>query len=165
MCSSDLLVIDADALNMIGTATRLKETVAKRAAPTLMTPHPAEAARLLGCTTADVQKDRVAAACEIAKTYRSGVVLKGAGSICAEPDGAWFVNTTGNPGMASAGMGDALTGIIAALLAQGAEAGPALLAAVQLHGAAGDAVAAQSGTIGITATECIAAARRLINHH
>lgn len=157
------LVLDADALNLVAADPALAQRAARRAAPTLMTPHPAEAARLLACDTAAVQTDRVAAACAIAARYQSAVVLKGAGSICALADGKWFINTTGNPGMASAGMGDVLTGIIAALLAQGATPAAALLAAVHLHGAAGDLVAAAHGQRGITASECITAARQLLN--
>jgi hydroxyethylthiazole kinase-like uncharacterized protein yjeF len=158
------LIIDADALNLIAADPNLQQLVSQRAAPTLLTPHPAEAARLLAGTTASVQADRIAAAREIAARYRSAVVLKGAGSICALPDGTWFINTSGNPGMASAGMGDVLTGIIAALLAQGADAKHALLAGVHLHGAAGDElVAAGTGPAGITASEVIAAARALFN--
>jgi NAD(P)H-hydrate repair Nnr-like enzyme with NAD(P)H-hydrate dehydratase domain len=130
----------------------------------LLTPHPAEAARLLASTTANVQADRIAAACAIATRYRSSVALKGAGSICALTGGAWFINTSGNPGMASAGMGDVLTGIIGALLAQGADARNAMLAGVHLHGAGADSlVAAGSGPVGITASEVIAAARQLLN--
>jgi NAD(P)H-hydrate repair Nnr-like enzyme with NAD(P)H-hydrate dehydratase domain len=125
---------------------------------------PAAAARLLAATTAEIQADRVAAATELASRYRSCVVLKGAGSICALPDGKWFINTSGNPGMASAGMGDVLTGIIAALLAQRADARSALLAGVHLHGAAGDALAAAgSGPVGMTASEVIDAASTLLN--
>jgi NAD(P)H-hydrate repair Nnr-like enzyme with NAD(P)H-hydrate dehydratase domain len=91
-------------------------------------------------------------------------VLKGSGSVCAAPDGTWHINTSGNPGMASAGMGDVLSGMIAALLAQGAQPGAALLAAVYLHGAAADlAVAAGAGPVGLTATETIDAARSLLN--
>jgi hydroxyethylthiazole kinase-like uncharacterized protein yjeF len=158
------LVIDADALNLIAADAELQQLVTQRTAPTVLTPHPAEAARLLASTTANVQADRIAAACAIAARYRSFVVLKGAGSVCALTDGAWFVNTSGNPGMASAGMGDVLTGIIAALLAQGADSKAALLAGVHLHGAAGDSlVAAGSGPVGITAGEVIAAARALLN--
>jgi hydroxyethylthiazole kinase-like uncharacterized protein yjeF len=158
------LVIDADALNLIAADAELQQLVTQRAAPTLLTPHPAEAARLLASTTAKVQADRIAAACAIATRYRSSIALKGAGSICALPDGKWFINTSGNPGMASAGMGDVLTGIIAALLAQGADSKSALLAGVNLHGAAADSlVAAGSGPIGITANEVIAAARALLN--
>ena len=158
------LVLDADALNLIAFDAGLQQLVNGRTATTLLTPHPAEAARLLAATTAGVQADRVAAACAIAARYRSFVVLKGAGSICALPDGAWFVNTSGNPGMASAGMGDVLTGIIAALLAQGANAKNALTAGVHLHGAAADAlVAAGTGPVGMTAGEVTAAARALLN--
>ncbi len=157
------LVLDADALNLLAADQRLQQLTLKRAAPTLLTPHPAEAARLLGRDTAGVQADRVAAACEMARRYNSSVVLKGAGSICALTSGAWFINTTGNPGMASAGMGDVLTGFIAALVAQGAEAGTALLAGVHLHGSAGDALAAAQGAVGMTASECIIAARSLLN--
>jgi hydroxyethylthiazole kinase-like uncharacterized protein yjeF len=158
------MVLDADALNLIAADTGLQELVRARATPTLLTPHPAEAARLLGRDTAGIQADRIFAACEIATRFRAGVVLKGAGSICALPDGRWFINTSGNPGMASAGMGDVLTGIIAALLAQGADARSALLAGVHLHGAAGDALAdSDHGQIGITASAVIAAARTLFN--
>ena len=157
------MVLDADALNMVAAAADLQRLILKRAAPTLLTPHPAEAARLLASDTARVQADRVAAACAIARQYRSPVVLKGAGSICALPDGKWFINTTGNPGMASAGMGDVLSGILAALLAQQVDATTALLAAVHMHGAAGDAVAQTQGPTGMTAGACITAARRLLN--
>ena len=158
------LVIDADALNLIAASASLQQLVSRRSAPTLLTPHPAEAARLLAGTTAGVQADRVAAACEIAARYRSFVVLKGAGSICALPDGTWFINASGNPGMASAGMGDVLTGLIGALLAQGADAKHALLTGVHLHGAAADAaVQSGSGPIGLTASEVIVAARTLFN--
>ena len=158
------LVLDADALNLMAADTDLQQAIVKRAAPVILTPHPAEAARLLARTTADIQADRIGTACEIAARYRSFVVLKGAGSICALPDGTWFINTSGNPGMASAGMGDVLTGIIAALLAQGADAKHALLAGVHLHGAAGDALAAGAhGLVGMTASDVITAARALFN--
>ena len=157
------LVLDADALNLIAADPALQQLIKQRSAPALLTPHPAEAARLLARGTANVQADRIAATCEIAARFRAAVVLKGAGSVCAMPDGKWFINTTGNPGMASAGMGDVLTGFLAALLAQGAAVHDALLAGVHLHGAAGDAVAAENGQTGITASECIAAARRLFN--
>jgi len=158
------LVLDADALNLIAFDAKLQELVTQRTATTILTPHPAEAARLLASTTAGVQADRIAAACAIAARYRCAVALKGAGSICVLPGGAWFINTSGNPGMASAGMGDVLTGIIAALLAQGADAKHALLAGVHLHGAAADALAAGgTGPVGMTASEVIAAARTLLN--
>lgn len=158
------LVIDADGLNLAGGNRRLQEKLRTRSAPTVLTPHPAEAARLLGTSTREVQHDRVAAALALAQRYESHVVLKGAGSVCASPDGTWAINTSGNPGMASAGMGDVLTGIIASLLAQGARPRTALEAAVYLHGRAADALAAEgAGPAGLAAAETIAAARRLLN--
>jgi hydroxyethylthiazole kinase-like uncharacterized protein yjeF len=133
-------------------------------APTFITPHPAEAARLLGCTTADIQADRLAAAQELAQRFHSNVVLKGCGSIIVTPEGRWFINTTGNPGLATAGSGDVLTGMLAALLAQGWPALEAMLCAVHLHGAAADAcVAGGRGPVGLTAGEIIAPARRILN--
>ena len=158
------LVIDADALNMIAADEKLAAALASRSAPAVLTPHPAEAARLLHVSTREVQKDRLYAAVELAKTFRAGVVLKGAGSICAWPDGQWSINTSGNPGMASAGTGDVLSGIIAALLTQGASAEGALEAAVHLHGAAGDALVAKGcGPVGLTAGELIGAAREIVS--
>jgi len=158
------LVLDADALNLIAADIRLAETLRKRLVPSLLTPHPAEAARLLGSSTREVQNDRVSAATALATGFGSLVVLKGVGSVCAAPDGTWHINTTGNPGMASAGMGDVLTGIVAALLAQGADPKTALLAGVHLHGAAADyAVAGGAGPVGLIATETIDAARALLN--
>src|SRR4029078_7889369 len=89
-------------------------------------------------------------ALDLASTYRAGVVLKGAGSVCAWPDGKWAINTSGNPGMASGGMGDVLTGILAALIAQGVRPEAALMAGVYLHGAAADAlVGLGSGPVGV----------------
>jgi hydroxyethylthiazole kinase-like uncharacterized protein yjeF len=158
------LVLDADALNLIAGSRALSAAIGKRTAATLMTPHPAEAARLLGETTRRVQSDRVAAAKGIAQRYRSIAVLKGNGSVIAEPGGRFWINPSGNPGMASAGMGDALAGIVAALCAQGAAPLSALLAGTYLHGAAADAlVAAGSGPVGITASEVIDSARSLMN--
>jgi ADP-dependent NAD(P)H-hydrate dehydratase / NAD(P)H-hydrate epimerase len=158
------LVVDADALNLIAMDGHLASLLKQRTAPTLLTPHPAEAARLLGTSVREVQHDRVLAATALSAKLNSLVALKGAGSICAAPDGAWYINTSGNPGMASAGMGDVLTGMIAALLAQGVEPRTALLTGVYLHGAAADrAVAGGSGPVGLTATETIDAARFLLN--
>jgi len=158
------LVLDADALNLIAGSRALASAAAGRAAATVVTPHPAEAARLLGQATRAVQSDRVASARAIAKRYRSFALLKGNGSVIAEPGGRFWINPTGNPGMASAGMGDALAGIVAALCAQGAAPLAALLAGTWLHGAAADAlVAAGSGPVGITASEVIDSARALLN--
>jgi ADP-dependent NAD(P)H-hydrate dehydratase / NAD(P)H-hydrate epimerase len=158
------LVLDADALNLLAALRPLARKLQGRTAPSLLTPHPAEAARLLSTTTSQVQDDRIGAALKLASTLNSLVVLKGAGSVCATPAGDWHINTSGNPGMASAGMGDVLTGMLAALLSQGAEPGTALLAGVYLHGAAADhAVAEGAGPVGLTATETIEAARALLN--
>ena len=158
------LVLDADALNLLAAFSALKDKLKQRVAEKILTPHPAEAARLLGCTTADVQSDRVAAAQQLARECNAGVVLKGCGSVCAWPDGHWAINTSGNPGMASAGMGDVLTGLIVALLAQGVDERHALTAGVYLHGAAADQKMAEgAGPIGLTAGEVIDAARMLLN--
>jgi len=158
------LVLDADALNLLATFSTLKDKLKQRVTATILTPHPAEAARLLGCDTAAVQRDRIAAALQLAREYNAGVVLKGCGSICAWPDGHWAINTSGNPGMASAGMGDVLTGIVVALLAQGVDERHALTGAVHLHGAAADQLISEGiGPIGLTAGEVIESARSLLN--
>lgn len=162
--ASVALVLDADALNLLAAEGAMREALLSRKAPALLTPHPAEAARLLGITVSEVQRDRVASAISMAERFRAGVVLKGAGSVCAWPQGRWSINTSGNPGMASGGMGDVLTGMLAALLAQGATAESALEAGVYLHGAAADALVARGvGPIGLTAGELIDEARALLN--
>ncbi|MCZ7563991.1 MAG: NAD(P)H-hydrate dehydratase [Burkholderiales bacterium] len=158
------IVVDADALNLIAQQPALQAAVAARAAATLLTPHPAEAARLLGRSSAEVQADRIAAARAIAARLTSWVALKGNGTVIAAPDGRWWVNTSGNPGMAGAGMGDVLTGMIASLLAQGLDAERALVAGVYLHAAAADAAAASGiGPVGLTASEIVDPARTLLN--
>ncbi|KFB70468.1 MAG: Nicotinamide nucleotide repair protein [Candidatus Accumulibacter phosphatis] len=158
------LVLDADALNLLAGANRLQQAVLARQGPTLLTPHPTEAARLLACDTAFVQSDRAGAALAIAARYQAMVVLKGCGSIIATPAGRWFINTSGNPGLATAGSGDVLSGFIVALLAQGWPALEALLAAVHLHGAAADErVASGCGPVGLTAGELIDSARAGFN--
>ena len=158
------LLIDADALTWIAAEPDLQLALHNREATTIITPHPAEAARLLGTLTGNVQNDRLAAARELVNQLHSHVVLKGAGSICITRDGKWHINTSGNPGLASAGMGDALAGMIAALMAQGLSAEHAMLYGVYLHGAAADhCVANGVGPIGLTASEVIDAARQVIN--
>lgn len=158
------LLLDADALNLVAASEPRARRVAERGHPTFLTPHPAEAGRLLGITTTEVQRDRVASATTLAARFHAHVVLKGAGSIVAGPDGRWAINTTGNPGMATAGMGDVLCGIVGALLSQGAEPAAALRAGVRLHGMAGDdCVEAVGGTVGITASEVALAARTALN--
>ena len=167
---SDLpLVLDADALNLISAHHRIGELLRTRSherdAPSILTPHPAEAARLLDTNTATVQRDRMAAAAELAKRFNCWVVLKGAGSVCALPCGKRFINTSGNPGLSSAGTGDILSGIIGAFLAQGLSPTHSLLLAVHLHGAAADALRKEhAGPVGMTASEIPDAARSLLNH-
>ena len=162
---SDLpLVLDADALNIIAALPRLANRLRTRKAVTLLTPHAAEAARLLGTDTTTIQNDRMTAAANLAERFNCCAVLKGAGSICAMPDGRRYLNSSGNPGLSSAGTGDVLSGIIGAFLAQGLTAENALLLVVHLHGAAADALAEQhGGTLGMTASEVTDAARSLLN--
>jgi len=157
------LVLDADALNIIAMRPDLRAMLHTRSAPTVFTPHPGEAAHLLACSTEEVQKDRAKAALELALHLNGSVVLKGAGSLCVTSDGKLHINHTGNPGMSSAGMGDVLSGMIAAFIAQGLSADEALLLGVYLHGAAGDELAHQQATLGMSATEVTEWARWLLN--
>jgi ADP-dependent NAD(P)H-hydrate dehydratase / NAD(P)H-hydrate epimerase len=157
-------VLDADALNLIADNADLRKACARRRGETLLTPHPAEAARLLKTNTEEVQQNRLAAARRLSGDLQAHVVLKGAGSVMAARDGHWFVNRSGNPGMASAGMGDVLAGMLGALLAQRLSGESALVLGVHLHGAAADAlVAAGGGPVGLTAGELCDAARRIWN--
>lgn len=158
------LVLDADALNLIAAHAELTQQLQQRSATSILTPHPTEAARLLDCSIDAVQKDRTGSALALAERFRSIVVLKGAGSICALPDQSWFINPTGNPGLSSAGMGDVLSGMIAAFIAQQLSPLQATLLAVYLHGAAADDLVQRGiGPIGLTASEVIDAARRVLN--
>jgi len=157
-------VLDADALNLLADDEDLRSACERRRADTLITPHPAEAGRLLNLSTAEVQADRLAAAQALAKRYNPHAVLKGNGSVIVARDGHLFINATGNPGMASAGMGDVLSGILGALLAQRLSGESALVLGVHLHGAAADELAASgTGPLGLTASELTDAARRLWN--
>jgi hydroxyethylthiazole kinase-like uncharacterized protein yjeF len=140
-------VIDADALNLIAADPALRVRVRTRVAPGVLTPHPLEAARLLGSTSAAVQADRVAAARELAADTGAVVVLKGAGSVIAAGDRFW-INPTGGPALATAGTGDVLAGMIGALLAQGFDPVASVLAAVWLHGRAAEVY---GGDIGLVA--------------
>ena len=144
------MVIDADGLNNIAGQTPLLK---KLKAPAVLTPHPGEMARLIETTAAAVQQDRLACARHFAIHFGVHVVLKGAATVIAHPDGTAFVNPTGNPGMASGGMGDVLTGIIAGFMTQGFSPEAASHAAVYLHGAAADTLAETMGPIGYLASE------------
>lgn len=155
--SGKALVIDADALNLLAAApTRLPPG-------TVVTPHPGEAARLLGVSTQDVQGDRRAAAKPLCERYGCVVVLKGAGTVVAAPGQVPRIIDAGNPGMAVGGMGDVLTGVIAALRAQGLSAFDAASCGALLHAAAGDAAARDGGERGLLPSDLFAQLRRLAN--
>jgi hydroxyethylthiazole kinase-like uncharacterized protein yjeF len=157
------LVLDADALNLIAQRPDLRAMLHTRKEACVCTPHPGEAARLLACKVEDVQNDRPGAALSLAKRLKSSVVLKGSESLCATRDGKLHINKTGNPGMSSAGMGDVLSGIIAGLMAQKLSPDEAMLLGVHLHGTAGDELAKQHATLGMSATEVTEWARWLLN--
>ncbi|MFN0163468.1 MAG: NAD(P)H-hydrate dehydratase [Burkholderiales bacterium] len=164
IAASCTLVLDADALNIVAADPRLAAQVSRRSAPTIMTPHPLEAARLAGTNVARVNADRIGTALSLAHVYQAHVLLKGAGSVIATPSERWWINPTGNPGMAAGGMGDALAGIIGALVARHEDVESALKCATFLHGAAADTlVDAGVGPAGLTAGETIDAARRQLN--
>ena len=150
-------LLDADGLNLlVDNPRRLPQ-------PVVITPHPGEAARLLECDIATIQRDRFAAAIELARRYRAVAVLKGAGSLVAHPEGGVVVCPWGNPGMASGGMGDVLTGVIAGLLAQGINHWRAARLGVGLHAQAGDVAAADGGQAGLLASDLFMPLRHLRN--
>ena len=177
------IVLDADGLNALAKNPGI---LAGRPEdprfPCILTPHPGEAARLLGTSIAEVQSNRIASVCELARRYRAVAILKGRHTLIADPDGNVVINTTGNPGMATGGMGDTLTGILGGLLAQAFAPGraaqdadafrnmtrpPQEVAAlgVYLHGLAGDLAAAQHGETGLVTGDliaCLPAAIRLL---
>lgn len=148
------LVLDADGLNALaGNCAFLQE---RPCATTILTPHPGEMARLSGCTIAAIEADRVGAARRFAETFGVVLVLKGARTVIAAPDGGICVNPTGHAGMASGGTGDVLTGIIGGLLAQGTTPFAAACAGVWLHGRAGDRLRCRYGDAGLIATDLVA---------
>jgi len=146
-------VLDADGLNSLAGDTALLGRVR---APLVLTPHPGEMARLLGRTTAEIQSARVKTAEEAAAAWGKVVLLKGASTVIASPDGNTYINSTGNPGMATGGSGDVLTGVIAALLAAGVDAARAAAAGAYLHGLAGDLAAREKGVYGLLAGDILA---------
>ncbi|HLA75763.1 MAG TPA: NAD(P)H-hydrate dehydratase, partial [Gammaproteobacteria bacterium] len=150
------LVVDADALNLLATDPLQRQDW-------VLTPHPGEAVRLLNSSIAQVQADRFQAAQAIQRRYGGVVVLKGAGTLVQAGSGPTAVCDAGNPGMASAGMGDVLTGVIAGLLAQGMEIAGAAQLGVCLHAAAGDRAAAREGERGLLASDLFPHLRRLVN--
>jgi hydroxyethylthiazole kinase-like uncharacterized protein yjeF len=146
------VVIDADGLNsLVGALECLKDLKA----PVVMTPHPGEMARLVARTPSQVQQERIHEAAKFSKTHSVYLVLKGAKTVVAHPDGSVFINSTGNPGMASGGMGDVLTGMIAGLIVQGLSVNEAVNAGVYLHGSAADFLARSVGPVGFLASDLI----------
>jgi NAD(P)H-hydrate epimerase len=148
---SQPLVIDADGLNALAEDPDI--LFSKKTAVAILTPHPGEMARLSALSTGEVESDRIGVSRAFAMKYQVFLILKGARTIIAAPDGAVVINGSGNPGMASGGMGDVLTGVLAALLAQGFEPFSACKVGVFIHGHAADLVAADKGEIGISAVD------------
>jgi ADP-dependent NAD(P)H-hydrate dehydratase / NAD(P)H-hydrate epimerase len=147
------LVLDADAINAF--AGRAGDLTARPGQTVVLTPHPGEMARLLGVSIAEVQAHRVDTARSLATRLGAFVVLKGHRTIVATPGGRAYINPTGNPGMATGGTGDVLTGMIAGWLAQRVDPEQACLLAVYLHGAAGDLAAGDEGEVSMTAGDLL----------
>ncbi|WP_158228842.1 NAD(P)H-hydrate dehydratase [Chitinimonas sp. BJB300] len=158
------LLIDADALNLIAADTDLAEQVRARKSPTVLTPHPSEAARLLACSTATIQAQRFDAAQTLATRFHATVVLKGAGSLVAD-ETQIAVNTGGSAAMANVGQGDVLSGLIGALLAQGLNAWQAANLGVWAHGKASDQLVARTGGLVTLADEVASEVGRVLSTH
>ncbi len=149
------MIVDADGLNLLADSPTEKSDW-------ILTPHPGEAARLLNCTTAEIQQDRFAAASSIQSRYGGVAILKGSGTLIASEHGL-AVSGTGNPGMASGGMGDVLSGVIAGLLAQGLSLQDAAQQGVYNHGLAADLAVAKDGERGLLASDLMPYLRQLVN--
>jgi NAD(P)H-hydrate epimerase len=146
-------VLDADALNAFAEAP--ERLVGSEGRDVIITPHPGELARLIGVTTADVQANRIEMAQHFAESHQLYVVLKGHRTLIATPEGHVLVNPTGNPGMATGGMGDLLTGMVAGWLGQLLDAEAACALAVYLHGLAGDLAEAAEGEVALTPSDVL----------
>lgn len=146
------LLVDADGLTAL---SGIPAGRWRRQSPTILTPHSGELARMLGSHAASVDGDRLNIALTSARRFHSVVVLKGASTVCASPDGTAIVNTTGNPGMATIGTGDVLAGMIAGLVSQGMSSNDAAAAGVYLHGRAGDLAAHRYGERSVLASDLL----------
>ncbi len=144
------LVIDADGLNCVAA-----DSISGRKNPIVLTPHPGEMSKLTGKSTGEIQGDRIAVAREFAAKHKVYVVLKGYRTVVANPEGDIFINPTGNPGLATAGTGDCLTGVIAGFISQGIPLLPSVIAGVYVHGLAGDMAAEKTGERGLIASDII----------
>lgn len=148
------LIIDAESLNVLAKSNKLN-MVKERLGRTILTPHEGEMARLLGVQSSAVKEDRMGAARQLHERTKATVVLKGYETIVVSADGKEFVNTSGNPGLATAGTGDVLTGLIAAFSAQGLDVKQAAICGVYVHGKAGDLCAKKHGQISMTAGDVV----------
>lgn len=153
------LIIDADGINLLSENIDLLK---ERPAPTLLTPHPGEMSRLTGLTAAEINADRVSAARKFAEKYGVDLLLKGRGTLIAGPEGRVFLNPTGNPGMATGGSGDMLSGLILSLTAQGVPLFRAAVCGAYIHGAAGDLAAEKYSEMGVTPTRMLEALPRVL---
>lgn len=156
------LVLDADAVNCLAEDP---EILKKKSRPAILTPHPGEMARLCRLSTPDVQADRIGTARKFAAEFDIILILKGARTVIALPDGRAFINPTGNPGMASGGMGDVLTGMVSGFLAQGFSPEAAGLAGVYIHGLCADVLSKQKGAFGFLAQDMVKAIPETIFQH
>ncbi|HPM42885.1 MAG TPA: NAD(P)H-hydrate dehydratase [Candidatus Omnitrophota bacterium] len=146
------IVLDADGINaMAGNGELLK----KAKAPVILTPHPGEMARLVGKEVPDIQADRKGLALAFANEYNTFLVLKGHDTVVVSPSGDFYINRTGNPGMATGGTGDVLAGMIASFVGQGLGAFEAACLAVYFHGSAGDLAAGEKGVLSLLATDLL----------
>ena len=161
--SDSPIVLDADGLNLLAEDLPGMVDQAPTARDWILTPHPAEAGRLLACSTGNVQRDRVGAALELARKFSAVVVLKGCGTLIADAKGRYAICPLGNPGMATAGSGDVLSGVIGALLAQGLDTWEAALVGVVAHASAGDLAASQVGQRGMLASDISAFLPAVLN--
>jgi ADP-dependent NAD(P)H-hydrate dehydratase / NAD(P)H-hydrate epimerase len=160
------VVLDADGINVLAGRAEVLRQRWKRmdpeTAPVILTPHPGEMARLMGVSVSEIQNDRLGMTLRLADEYQVHVLLKGAQSLVATPDGDLYVNPTGNPGMATGGVGDVLTGFIGGLLAQRVSAAEAAITGVFLHGLAGDLAMARARTVALRAEHLLDPLARLL---
>lgn len=158
------ILLDADALNLIASHMHLAALVVSRRSETVITPHVGEASRLLNVDRDYIEQSRADSALKLAHLLRATCVLKGPGTICAHHAGVWFINTTGNVGLASAGTGDVLSGVIGSLMAQGLNGLEAAKLGVYVHGAAADTLVKKGvGPIGLSASEVLVEVRNQLN--
>ncbi len=161
LATKKTILLDADAINLLAQHSQLKQQLQQRQYPTVLTPHPTEAARLIGSSTEQINANRIAAAQDIACQTNAITVLKGAGTIIAQPSAQYYICTAGNSGLARAGSGDVLAGLLATLLAQTICPIQAVCAGVCLHATAADNLAAKDGQVGLNINQIAPEAARI----